>query len=92
MKAKPSGKTSLHYNVLIVESLTLEIAFERHPTHLQASECSREIIVNPDDSREVETAAKAIRNLREFGLLKDRDDEIVELTPLGLRVCALLAR
>jgi hypothetical protein len=34
--------------------------------------------------------AQAIRNLREFGLLRDRDDEIVEPTPAALHVYALL--
>jgi hypothetical protein len=34
--------------------------------------------------------AQAIRNLREFGLFADRDDEIVQPTPAALRVVARL--
>jgi hypothetical protein len=49
-------------------------------------------VISPAKSltRRVETATQAIHNLREVGLLKDRDDEIVEPTPAGLRAVALL--
>jgi len=49
------------------------------------------IVSDPDDGREVETVARAIRNLREFSLFRDRDDEIVEPTQAALRAVALLA-
>jgi hypothetical protein len=82
--------TSPNYNVAIVEAVILEVAAELHPEHLSAGGLSLKIISDPDDSREVETAAQAIRNLREFGLFSDRDDEIVVPTPAGLRAVALL--
>lgn len=79
------------YNLAIVESVILEVAAELHPQHLTARELSLKIVSDPDDSREVETASQAIRGLREFGLFRDRDDEIVEPTPAALRAYALLA-
>jgi hypothetical protein len=79
------------YNVAIVESVILEVAAELHPNHLTARDLSLEIVSDSEDSREVETATRAIRNLREFGLFSDREDEIVEPTPAALRAVALLA-
>lgn len=79
------------YNVATVESALLEVAAELHPQHLTARELSLRIVSDASDSREVETAAQAIRNLREFGLFSDRDDEIAQLTPAALRAYALLA-
>jgi hypothetical protein len=79
------------YNVAIVESVILEVAAELHPQHLTTRDISLKIVGHADDSREVETAALAIRNLREFGLFRDRDDEIVEPTQAALRAVALLA-
>jgi len=57
---------------------------------MTVNELSREIVSNPDDTRETQTAAQAIRNLGEFGLLTTRDDEIVEPTAAALRAVALL--
>jgi len=82
--------TSPSYNVAIVEAVILEVAAELHPQNLTAKELALKIINNPDDTREVETAAQAIRGLREFGLFANRDDEIVQPTPAALRACALL--
>lgn len=78
------------YNVGIVEAVLLEIAAELHPEHLSVGELSLRIVGDPDDRREVETAAQAIRGLREFGLFSDGDDEIVQPTPAGLRAVELL--
>ncbi len=79
------------YNVAIVEAVLLEVAAEVHPQHLSAKELSLRIVSDPDDSREVETAAQAIRNLRELGLLCAQNDESVRPTPAALRAVALLA-
>jgi hypothetical protein len=79
------------YDVPIVEAVILEVAAELHPEHLSQGELSLKIVSDPDDSRELETAAQAIRGLREFGLFKVRDDEIVEPTPAALRAASLLA-
>ncbi len=78
------------YDVAIVEAVILEIAAELHPRHLTARELSLEIVADAEDRREMETAAQAIRNLREFGLFRDREDELVELTQPALRAVALL--
>jgi hypothetical protein len=85
------SETPPKYNVAIVEAVILEVAAELHPEHLSRDELSLKIVSDPDDSREVETAAQAIRGLREFGLCKDRGDEIVEPTPAALHAFALLA-
>ncbi len=85
-----NSETSPKYDVAIVEAAILEVAAELHPQNLTARELSLKIVSDADDAREVETAGQAIRNLREFGLFADRDDEIVEPTPAALRACALL--
>lgn len=85
-----NSETSPKYDVAVVEAVILEVAAELHPQKLTGRELSLRIIGNADDAREVETATQAIRNLREFGLFADRDDEIVEPTPAALRACALL--
>ena len=84
-------RTSPKYDVATVECAILEVAAELHPQPLSADGFPLKIVGDPDDSRELETVAQAIRNLREFGLLRGRDDEIVELTPAALRAVALLA-
>jgi hypothetical protein len=78
------------YNLEIVERAVLEIAAGLHPEHLSAGALTLRIVSNPDDEREVETAVQAIRNLREFGLFHNRDDEIVEPTTAALRAVVLL--
>lgn len=83
--------TSPKYNVAIVEALILEVAAEFHPDHLSSDALTLKIVGDPDDGREIETAAQAIRGLREFGLLEDRDDDIVQPTPAALRAVALLS-
>ncbi len=70
--------------------MILQVAAELHPQHLAIRDLSLRTVGNADDAREVETAAQAIKGLREFGLFADRDDEIVEPTPAALRACALL--
>jgi len=78
------------YDIATVEAVILEEAAELHPDNLTATDLSLKIVSDADDSKEVETVAQAIRGLREFGLFADRDDEIVEPTPAGLRAVALL--
>jgi hypothetical protein len=84
-------ETPPKYNVATVEAVILEVAAELHPRNLTANELALEIISDPDDAKEIETAVQAIRGLREFGLFKIQDDEIVEPTPAALRAIALLA-
>ena len=78
------------YSVAVVEAAILEVAAELHPENLTAKELSLKIISDADDTREVETAAQAIRGLREFGLFANREDEVVEPTLAALRAVALL--
>jgi hypothetical protein len=80
------------YNVEIVEGVILELSAELHPEHLPTGGLLRKIANDPDDAREIETGVQAIHNLREFGLLGNRDDEIVEPTPAAIRAVALLTR
>lgn len=83
--------TPPNYDLAIVEAVILEVAAELHPRRLTAGELSLKIVSDPRDSREVETAAQAIRNLRQSGLFHFRDDEIVEPTQAAIRAVALLA-
>lgn len=86
-----TNETPAKYKVETVEAVILEIVAELHPEHLLTRELIvKKIVSDADDEREVETAAQAIRNLREFGLVRDRDDEIVEPTTAALRAVALL--
>jgi len=78
------------YNVAIMETVILEVTADLHPVHLSKADLTLKIVSDPDDDKEVGTAAQAIRNLREFGLFADRDDEIVEPTPAALRAVARL--
>jgi hypothetical protein len=84
------AETLPKYNVAILEAVLLEIAVELHPQKLTAKELALKIVGDADDAREVETAAQAIRGLREFGLFADGDGEIVMPTPAALRAVALL--
>jgi hypothetical protein len=79
-----------NYNVKIVETVILEIAAELHPKHLSTGELLRKIAHDPGDEREIDTGVLAIRNLREVGVLAQRDDEIVELTPPAFRAAERL--
>jgi hypothetical protein len=81
------------YDVAIVEAVMLEVAAELHPEHLSTSGLSLKIVSDPDDSREVETAARAVRELRRCCLFRYRDDgEAVEPTQAALRAVELLTR
>lgn len=84
------SETPPKYNVAKVEAVILEVAAELHPEHLSTGGLLLKIVSNPEDVREIETGVQAIGNLREFGLFKERDDEIVEPTPAALRAVALL--
>ena len=79
------------YDVAIVEAVILEVAAELHPDCLTTMELSLEIVGDAGDRRELDTATQAIRNLREFGLFRVRDDDVVEPTHAALRAVALLA-
>lgn len=79
------------YDVAKVEAVMLEVAAELHPERLSAGGLSLRIVGDPDDDREVDTAARAIRNLCEFGLFHVGDDWIVDPTPAALHAVALLA-
>jgi hypothetical protein len=78
------------YEPRYLERLILEETLVRHPEHPRAKEIIAALIGDPDDSREVETATKAIANLKRSGLLHDRDDEIAEPTEVVVRVGRLL--
>jgi hypothetical protein len=78
------------YNVAVVEAVILELAVRLHPRCATADELTRTVVGDPSDTRETDTAAQAIRGLREVGLFSDGDDKIVEPTPAGLRAVAIL--
>jgi len=82
--------TPPQYDVATVEAVMLEVVAELHPERLSADGLSLRIVSDPDDDKEVGVALQAIHGLREFGLLKARDDGVVEPTPAALRAVALL--
>lgn len=85
-----NADTSPNYDMAKVEAVILEVVAELHPEHLPTGGVLLKVVSNSDDAREVKIGAQAIRNLREFGLFVNREDEIVEPTPAALRACALL--
>jgi hypothetical protein len=88
MTAVPA--TPPKYNPAVVEAVMLEIAAELHPQTLTAKELALMVLSDADDTREVETAAQAIRGLCEVGLFCEGDGEIVMPTPAGRRAAAFL--
>jgi hypothetical protein len=85
-----TSKTPPKYNLAIVEAVCLREVAELHPRHLTAKDLLLRIISDDKDSKEVETAIQAIRNLCEFGLFSDRGDDIVEPTIAALHAVTLL--
>jgi len=84
------GKTPPQYHVATVEAVILQVAAELHPQRLTAKELSLRIVSDTEDTREVETAAQAIRGLSEYGLFRHGGGGIVMLTPAGRHAVALL--
>lgn len=87
---RPDEATPSKYKREIVEQVVLEEAIGLDPHHLTAHELCLRIVIDSDDTREVETAAQAIHGLKRVGLFHDRSDEVVEPTPAALRASALL--
>lgn len=73
-----------------VEPALLKAAAELHPTWLPARELIPRVVGDSDDPRETGAALAALGRLREFGVIADREDDIVQLTPSALRAVALL--
>lgn len=85
-----NADSSPNYDVARVEAVILEVVVELHPEHQSADGLLAKIVRHPDDTKEIQTGAQAIRNLREVGLFANRDDDVVEPTRAALRACALL--
>lgn len=80
------------YDSRAVARAIIEEVLLRRPEQLTVAELRQKIVGDPDDEREVETALEAIRNLRESGLIRYRDDDqLVEPTHAVLRYVALVA-
>jgi hypothetical protein len=76
----PSKVPPKYASKLVEETMLIEI-IEQHPLRLTIGELVLRIVADPDDSREVETATEAIRNLRRSVLVRYRDDDdLVEPT------------
>jgi hypothetical protein len=89
-ETRKADEVGPNYDVSRVEGVILEVAAELHPEHLPTGGLLRRIANDADDAREIEAGVQAIHNLREFGLLADRDDVIVEPTPAAIRAVVLL--
>jgi hypothetical protein len=83
-------KTPAKYNVGMVEAVILLEAAERESQNLTAGELAREIISDPEDSRQVEIVFHGIRNLKEVGLFSNPGGEVVKLTPAGRHAYELM--
>ncbi len=82
---------STKYDPELVERAVLEEILRLYPQRLTVEEMSLRIVGDPEDEREVETAAEAIRSLRASGLVRYRNDEqLVEPTQAVLRYVALM--
>lgn len=79
------------YDPEIVAQVIFIEAVEHHPLRLTVDELATRIVSDPADSREVEAATDAVRDLRRACLVRYRnDDKLVEVTQAGLRAHALL--
>lgn len=79
------------YDPALVERAVLEEVVELHPERLTVAELSLRIAADPEDGRETEAIAHAIRDLRRSGLVRYRNaDRIVEPTHPALRAAGLL--
>jgi hypothetical protein len=87
---KTGGGNPPKYRVPLVEALILELVAEPHSTPRSADELLLSIVGDTDDAREVETVGQAIAGLREFGLLEDREENLVEPTRAGFHAVTLL--
>jgi len=75
------GALSPKYNSAQVKRALLEEVIDLHPQRLTVAELLLRIVTDPDDTREVETASHAIRDLKRAGLIRYRnDDEVVDPT------------
>jgi hypothetical protein len=82
--------TSPKYDPVKVGAVLLQEVIEQHPARLTVEGLALRIVGDPEDSREVEVAIKAIRELRESGLIHYRDEEgIVEPAHAALHAHAL---
>jgi hypothetical protein len=74
-----------------VERAVLEAVIALLPVRMTIAELCLWIAADPEDSREVETIRRAIRDLKRSGLLRCRnDDQVVEPTQAAVRAFALL--
>jgi hypothetical protein len=79
------------YNLALVKQVVLDDVIELYPQRLTVAELALRIVSDPDDSREVEIVAEAIRDLRRSGLFRYRNhDQVVEPTHAALEAHALL--
>lgn len=85
-----AGETPPQYDQAQVEVLILEIGAEAQPSALSLGEMTAKVVADERDDREKETVERAVDRLREFGLLRARSDDVVELTTPALRAVALL--
>jgi len=78
------------YDVAKVEAVLLVVAADLYPRRLSMRDLSLEVVVDPDDDREMEVARRAIFNLKAYGLFQEWPGEGIEPTPPGLRAVVLL--
>jgi hypothetical protein len=79
------------YNREIVARAILEEVLRLHPERLTVDELSMRIVGDPEDEREVGTAAEAIYDLRASSLIRYRnDDQLVEPTQVVVRYVELV--
>jgi hypothetical protein len=75
--------------VAVAQALLFEVIAQDRGSHLTTDELVRRIVANPDDSREVGTAKKALRDLRESALVWCGDDDLVKPTKAALHADSL---
>jgi aryl-alcohol dehydrogenase-like predicted oxidoreductase len=83
--------TAPKYDPVKVGAVLLHEIVEQHPTCLTVEGLGLRIVGDPEDEREIETVLKAIRELRESGLVRYEDVVgIVEPTQAALHAYSLL--
>lgn len=88
--SRVKGATHPKYNRAVVGQVLLLEIVNSHPRCMTVAELFDRVVADTDDSREVETAHAAIRELRKTGLVTSCDDaELVEPTEAALHAHSL---
>jgi hypothetical protein len=68
-RSMPAANAPPDQEDLMVQSLVINVIFQRHPVQLTLSELVREIVIDPDDFAERDGVERAVRDLAKGGVV-----------------------